>query len=126
MLVSSGCLGYLSNMSPTDPSTNRRGAEMEIDILGERLLIRASEDPNLVSEVAELVKLRLQEANRRLSGTSQKNRVLLLALLDLAEEYVKSKRRILSHRSKISAKLAEARQALDRAQGRAKSAEADL
>ena len=58
---------------------------MEIDILGERLLIRASEDPQFVGEVAELVKLRLREANRRLSGTPNKNRVLLLALLDLAE-----------------------------------------
>jgi cell division protein ZapA (FtsZ GTPase activity inhibitor) len=108
-------------MSPIDPHSSRAGAEMEIDILGERLVIRASEDPQFVGEVAELVKLRLQEANRRLSGTPNKNRVLLLALLDLAEEYVKSKRRLLSQRSKISSKLAEARQVLDRAEGRTKS-----
>lgn len=105
-------------MSRIDPKSSRPGAEMELDILGERLLIRASEDPHFVGEVAELVKLRLQEANRRLSGTHNKNRVLLLALLDLAEEYVKSKRRLLNQRSKISARLAEARQVLDRAEGR--------
>ncbi len=108
-------------MSRIDPNSSRAGAEMEIDILGERLLIRASEDPEVVGEVAELVKLRLQEANRRLSGTPNKNRVLLLALLDLAEEYVKSRRRLLSQRSKISARLAEARQMLDRAEGRSQS-----
>lgn len=107
-------------MSRIDPHSSRAGAEMEIDILGERLLIRGSEDPQFVGEVAELVKLRLQEANRRLSGTPNKNRVLLLALLDLAEEYVKSKRRVLTQRSRISSKLAEARQALDRAEGRSK------
>jgi len=91
---------------------------VEVDILGERLMIRASEDPTVVEEVAELVKLRLQEANRRLSGTPNKNRVLLLALLDLAEEYVKSKRRQLTQRAKISARLAEARLKLDRAEGK--------
>ena len=106
-------------MSRNDSPPPRDSAQVEMDILGERLLIRASEDPSLVGEVAELVKLRLQEASRRLAGTPQKNRVLLLALLDLAEEYVKSKRRILTQRSKISARLAEARQALDRAEGRA-------
>ena len=45
--------------------------------------------------------------------------MLLLALLDLAEEYVKSKQRTLAHRSKISSKLAEIRAQLDRAEGRA-------
>ncbi|NDD92710.1 cell division protein ZapA, partial [bacterium] len=59
--------------------------------------------------------------NRRLAGTNNKNRVLLLALLDLAEEYVKSKRRVLNQRSKISSKLAEARLVLDRAEGNSQS-----
>ena len=106
-------------MSPSDTQT-RRPSEVELDILGERLRIRAAEDPTFVGEVAELVKLRLQEAGRRLSGTQNKQRVLLLALLDLAEEYVKSRRRLLTQRSKISSRLAEARQALDRAEGRAR------
>lgn len=99
---------------------------MELDVLGERLRIRASEDMDFVGEVAELVKLRLQEANRRLAGTNNKNRVLLLALLDLAEEYVKSKRRVLNQRSKISAKLAEARLVLDRAEGNSPSVHSEV
>lgn len=111
-------------MSPSDTQT-RRPSEVELDILGERLRIRAAEDPTFVGEVAELVKLRLQEAGRRLSGTQNKQRVLLLALLDLAEEYVKSRRRLLTQRSKISSRLAEARQALDRAEGRGRGPHAE-
>ncbi len=110
-------------MTSSDSTSGKlRNSAMEIDILGERLLIRASEDPSLVGEVAEMVKLRIQEANRRLGDTPNKNRVLLLALLDLAEEYAKSKRRLLTQRSKISARLAEARQAMERAQGRTRPA----
>ena len=108
-------------MSRIDQRSSRSRAEMEVEILGERLLIRANEDLDFVSEVAEVVKLRLQEANRRLQGVKSKDRVLLLALLDLAEEYVKSKRRLVSQRSRISAKLAEARLAMDRAEGKNRS-----
>ncbi|MBU6375308.1 MAG: cell division protein ZapA [Bdellovibrionales bacterium] len=108
-------------MSRSLNSSSRNGAELELDVLGERLRIRASEDMDFVGEVAELVKVRLQEANRRLAGTNNKSRVLLLALLDLAEEYVKSKRRLVNQRSKISAKLAEARLVLGRAGGSSSS-----
>lgn len=97
-------------------------SSIELDILGEKLLVRASEDPDFVNEVAELVKLRLQEAGRRLSqkeARPSRQNVLLLALLELAEEYVKSKRRSLVHRSKIGSKIAEIRTMLDRAEGRA-------
>ena len=95
--------------------------QIEIDLLGEKLLLRASEDPEIVQEVAELVKLRLHESRRRLSQKSQaisRQNILLLALLDLAEEYVKSKRRSLVHRSKIGSKLVEIRSMLERAEGR--------
>lgn len=97
-------------------------SSIELDLLGEKLLVRASEDPDFVNEVAELVKLRLQEAGRRLSqkeARPSRQNVLLLALLELAEEYVKSKRRSLVHRSKIGSKIAEIRTMLDRAEGRA-------
>ena len=95
--------------------------QIEIDLLGEKLLLRASEDPEIVQEVAELVKLRLQESRRRLSQKAQapsRQNILLLALLDLAEEYVKSKRRSLVHRSRIGSKLVEIRSMLERVEGR--------
>ncbi|MEN9723467.1 MAG: Cell division protein ZapA [Pseudomonadota bacterium] len=99
-------------------SRSENPAEVEVDILGERLKLRASEDPSLVSEVAEIVRCRLHEANRRLSGSPNKNRVLLLALIDLAEEYVKAKQRTVAHRMKVNAKLSEVRASLQRAQGK--------
>jgi hypothetical protein len=95
---------------------------VEFDLLGEKLMVTASEDPEIVHEVAELVRLRLSEAKRRLSQKTPspaRQNVALLALLDLAEEYVKSKRRSLVQRSKISSKLAEIRIQLERAEGRA-------
>ncbi len=96
--------------------------QIEVDLLGEKLLLRASEDPEIVQEVAELVKLRLQESRRRLSQKAEapsRQNILLLALLDLAEEYVKSKRRSLVHRSRIGTKLVEIRSMLERAEGKA-------
>ena len=95
--------------------------QIEVDLLGEKLLLRASEDPEIVQEVAELVKLRLQESRRRLSQKAEapsRQNILLLALLDLAEEYVKSKRRGLVHRSRIGTKLVEIRSMLERAEGK--------
>lgn len=95
--------------------------QIEVDLLGEKLLLRASEDPEIVQEVAELVRLRLQESRRRLSQKAEapsRQNILLLALLDLAEEYVKSKRRSLVHRSRIGTKLVEIRSMLERAEGK--------
>jgi len=105
---------------PKSSSTASANASVELDILGERLVVRSAEDQDFVNEVAELVKVRLQESKRRLSKKEtvpSRNNVLLLALLDLAEEYVKSKRRSLVHRSKIGTKLVEIRAMLDRAEG---------
>jgi hypothetical protein len=103
-------------------SNSNSKTTLEFDLLGEKLQVTASEDPEIVNEVAALVKLRLQESRRRLSQKNAqpaRQNVLLLALLDLAEEYVKSKRRTLVHRSKIGSKLVEIRAMLDRAEGRA-------
>ena len=96
-------------------------SSVELDVLGERLLVRSAEDPDFVNEVAEVVKLRLQESKRRLAQKEphpSRQNVLLLALLDLAEEYVKSKRRSLVHRSKIGSKIIEIKALLDKAEGR--------
>jgi len=95
--------------------------QVEIDLLGEKLLLRTNEDAEIAAEVASLVKQRISESRNRLSqrpGALSRQNILLLALLDLAEEYVKSKRRSLVHRSRIGGKLAEIRSMLERAEGR--------
>jgi cell division protein ZapA (FtsZ GTPase activity inhibitor) len=94
---------------------------IELDVLGEKLTVTTSEDPEVVQEVALLVRSQIQESRRRLSQKNaqpSKQNILLLALLELAEEYVKAKRRTALQRNKISVKLGEVRSLLDRAQGR--------
>jgi cell division protein ZapA (FtsZ GTPase activity inhibitor) len=82
----------------------------EIRILGQKFPIKTTEqDTALSSEVIALVAKRLEQAEKRFKSPSQKNtqNVTLLALLDLAEEYVRAKRRTESHLAELNAKIYE-------------------
>lgn len=76
----------------------------EIQLLGQRIVLRTSEsDPELVDETVQLVSVLLRNAELR--GKSKvPHQVVLLALLDLAEEYVKSKRRAAGHKRQMTEK----------------------
>ncbi len=73
-----------------------KGQSVEINLLGQKIALRAEADPDLVQEVVELVTARLNEAESRAKGQVP-HLVALLALFDLAEEYVRSKRRVMRH-----------------------------
>ena len=81
---------------------------MEFTILGQRIPIRTSEkDPELVAEISSMVSLLLKNAELRTTRSGAvAHQVALLALLDLAQEYVKAKRRTATFKRNVTEKSA--------------------
>ena len=72
----------------------------ELLILGQRVTIRSSDiDPEIFEEVLRLASTKIVEAERR-SQIAVPYQIAMVALLDLAEEYVKSKKRVLELKEK--------------------------
>ena len=86
---------------------------MEIKLLGQKLLLKSDADPEVATEVLRLVSQRLGEAGTRTKRDNQPLHVALLALLDLAEEYVRAKRRFEDYQKTIEAKSEELKQLLE-------------
>lgn len=75
---------------------------VEIRILGQRIPLKTSDtDPELIKEVVQLVTERIQEAEERARNASAPHQIALLALLDLAEEYIRAKRRTADFQKKV-------------------------
>lgn len=82
-------------------STPRRQS-VEIDLLGQRFILKSTDtDSLLVKEVLDLITSRVDETQRRLPKSAPAHQIALLALLDLAEEYTKAKRRTAEYRRQI-------------------------
>jgi cell division protein ZapA (FtsZ GTPase activity inhibitor) len=80
----------------------------EIRLLGQRIPLKTTDnDPEFTAEVIELVSNRLEAVEKRLTGQKSRHQVTLLALLDLAEEYVRAKKRTAQYKSEIEARAAE-------------------
>lgn len=79
---------------------------MEINLCGQRILIKASEiESELSDQVIELVSRKLEEAEARTtSKTVAAHQIVLLALLDVAKEYIQAKQRTVEFKRKISVK----------------------
>lgn len=76
----------------------------EVKLLGQKIVLKSSEnDPALVQEVIQMVSLLLNETEARCKGAVP-HQIALLALLDLAEGYVKAKRRTAEFKSQLEEK----------------------
>jgi cell division protein ZapA (FtsZ GTPase activity inhibitor) len=76
----------------------------EIRLLGERITLRTTDnDPEFTAEVIELVSSRLEAIEKRIKTKNLKtpHHVTLLALLELAEEYVRAKKRTAQYKAEI-------------------------
>jgi hypothetical protein len=84
----------------------KKAKSLELKLCGQRILIKASEiDPELSEQVMELVSRKIEEAEERTSSrTVAAHQVVLLALLDVAKEYIQAKQRTVEFKKKISAK----------------------
>ena len=87
----------------TQPNGSR---SEEIHLLGQRMVVKCSNtDPEVASEVIELVSARVLEAEKRVKGKSvAPHQVMLLALLDLAEEYLEAKRRTAQYQGEVESR----------------------
>lgn len=79
---------------------------VEVRLLGQRILLRSQESSEFTREVVDFVTTKLTEVEQRSKNVAP-HQVALLALLDLAEEYLKAKRRAQEHRSKMDEKSKE-------------------
>lgn len=92
--------------SGSNPSASRTHA-VEARLLGQKLVLKTTEaDAALVQEVLDLAKGKLDEASVRSKGAAA-HQVALLALLDLAEEYLKAKRRTQEHLARVDDKSSQ-------------------
>jgi cell division protein ZapA (FtsZ GTPase activity inhibitor) len=74
---------------------------IEVKILGQKMSLKSKGDPELVQEALDLALLRVKDVERRTKGLGA-HQVALLALFDLAEEYVKAKRRATESRNELT------------------------
>lgn len=74
----------------------------EIRLCGQKIVVKNSEsDPELNQEIISIVAARIEAAEARFKSTKTPHQVVLLALLDLAEEYARAKRRVRDFQSDI-------------------------
>ena len=79
---------------------------IEIRLLGQRIALKTAGDPELIQEVIQIVSRRIEDAEKRVKSGIP-HHVALLALLDLAEEHVQAKRRVVEQQRQFEAKAHE-------------------
>ncbi|HAR44195.1 MAG TPA: hypothetical protein DCS07_16445 [Bdellovibrionales bacterium] len=90
----------------------------EIRLLGQKIALKCSEeDPELVDETVELVSVLLRNSEMR-TRSKVPHQVVLLALLDLAEEYLRAKRRTLVFKRQVTEKSQKLLSLMDEAGAR--------
>jgi hypothetical protein len=86
---------------PTKPAK-----PIELALFGQRIVLKASAgDPELVKRTVDLVTSRIEEAQSKAKGAAP-HHVTLLALMDLAAEYLQAKDRTADFKKQVDAKSA--------------------
>ena len=74
----------------------------EIEIRGQRIPIRSQGDPEVIAETIATVKAGLRSADSRVKKELAVHHVILLAYLELAEEYVRAKKGLVAYQSEVA------------------------
>lgn len=77
---------------------------IELQLMGQKIVLKTSADPKKVEAIANLVKERLAQSEKRLKGNSAPHLAAILALFDLGEEYLEAKKRTSDHLSQIESR----------------------
>ena len=86
---------------------------LEIKLLGQKIVLKTTEsNPELAKEIVNLVSSKIKEAESRVKSPAP-HQVVLIALLDLAEEYVKAKRKTLDFKREMNEKSSHLLSLLD-------------
>lgn len=76
----------------------------DIRLLGQKIVLKSSEtDPEILRQVIQLASSKLSDAEAR-HPASAPHQIALVALLDLAEEYIKARRRSSDFKRQIDEK----------------------
>ncbi len=78
---------------------------IEIPLMGQKVILKTQADPRLVEEVSALVLERLAASEKRVKNANAPHLAALLALFDVAEDYVEAKRKIQEHQAELIAKV---------------------
>lgn len=78
---------------------------IEITLMGQKVVLKTQADPKLVEEVTALVLDRLAASERRVKNANAPHLAALLALFDVAEDYVEAKRKIQLHQAELMMKV---------------------
>ena len=76
----------------------------ELRLMGQKISLKTQGDPDKTRAVLELVGVRIAAVEKRVKHTTQPAHVALLALLDIAQEYVQSKERVGLYKDQIAKK----------------------
>jgi cell division protein ZapA (FtsZ GTPase activity inhibitor) len=77
---------------------------LEIKLAGQKIVLKATEsDPALLREIVDLVTTKIKDAEKRGKGSAS-HQVALLALLDLAADYVQAKRRTTEYKREMNSR----------------------
>jgi cell division protein ZapA (FtsZ GTPase activity inhibitor) len=77
---------------------------IELKVLGQKIALKTTEsNPELIQEVVDLVTSKIKLAESRVKGAAA-HQVTLLAILDLAEEYIGAKRRTADFKKSVTEK----------------------
>lgn len=77
---------------------------MDVKLLGQKIVLKSTEsDPEMLKQVIQLATSRLNEVESRSKGAPS-HQIALLALLDLAEEYVRAKKKTMDLKTQLDEK----------------------
>ena len=66
---------------------------IELKLAGQKIVLKATgSDADMIREIVDLVSVKIKNAEKR-GKTAAAHQIALVALLDLAEEYIRAKRR---------------------------------
>lgn len=89
----------------------------EIKLMGQKIVLKTQADPKLVEEVTALVVARLAASEKRIKSGGAPHLAALLALFDVAEDYVEAKRKINEHQAELIRKVQQLQSWVDSALG---------
>lgn len=78
---------------------------IEIPLMGQKIVLKTQADPKLVAEVTALVIERLAASEKRVKNANAPHLAALLALFDIAEDYVEAKRKVQDHQFELTQKV---------------------
>jgi cell division protein ZapA (FtsZ GTPase activity inhibitor) len=85
----------------------QKGGNIELSLFGQKIVLKhQADDPELVGQVVAMVNQKIKEVQSRAKGAAP-HQVTLLALMDLAAEYIQAKSRTEDFKREVDAKSAQ-------------------